>query len=142
VVWHDIDYMFIDMPPGTGDVPLTVFQSLPVDGIVVVTSPQDLVSMIVKKAANMAKMMNIPVLGIVENMSYYKCLDCGKDEEIFGKSKLPEVAADMGLKIFGRIPINSKLALLCDEGAIERADVDYLNEAVEEIEKKLSVSKE
>ena len=142
VVWHDIDYMFIDMPPGTGDVPLTVFQSLPVDGIVVVTSPQDLVSMIVKKAANMAKMMNIPVLGIVENMSYYKCLDCGKDEEIFGKSKLPEVAADMGLKILGRIPINSKLALLCDEGAIERADVDYLNEAVEEIEKKLSVSKE
>jgi Mrp family chromosome partitioning ATPase len=142
VVWNDVDYMFIDMPPGTGDVPLTVFQSLPVDGIVVVTSPQDLVSMIVKKAANMAKMMNIPVLGLVENMSYYKCHDCGKKEEIFGKSKLPQVAADMELEILGRMPIDSKLAQLCDEGAIERADVDYLNEAVEAIEKKLPVSEE
>jgi Mrp family chromosome partitioning ATPase len=140
VVWNDVDYMFIDMPPGTGDVPLTVFQSLPVDGIVVVTSPQDLVSLIVKKAANMAKMMNIPVLGLVENMSYYKCPDCGKKEEIFGKSKLPEVAADMGLEILGRMPIDSKLAQLCDEGAIERADVDYLNEAVDTIEKKLPAS--
>jgi Mrp family chromosome partitioning ATPase len=139
VVWDDIDYMFIDMPPGTGDVPLTVFQSLPVDGIVVVTSPQDLVSLIVKKAANMAKMMNIPVLGLVENMSYYKCPDCGKKEEIFGKSKLPQVAADMGLAVLGRMPIDSKLAALCDEGAIERADVDYLNEAVNTIEKKLPV---
>jgi Mrp family chromosome partitioning ATPase len=141
VVWNDIDYMFIDMPPGTGDVPLTVFQSLPVDGIVVVTSPQDLVSLIVKKAANMAKMMNIPVLGLVENMSYYKCPDCGKKEEIFGKSKLPQVAADMGLAVLGRMPIDSKLAALCDEGAIERADVDYLNEAVNTIEKKLPVDK-
>lgn len=137
VVWNDIDYMFIDMPPGTGDVPLTVFQSLPVEGIVVVTSPQDLVSLIVKKAANMAKMMNIPVLGLVENMSYYQCPDCGKKEEIFGKSKLPQVAADMGLDILGRIPINSKLAQLCDEGAIERADVDYLDQAVDTIEKKM-----
>jgi Mrp family chromosome partitioning ATPase len=137
VVWNEVDYMFVDMPPGTGDVPLTVFQSLPVDGIVVVTSPQDLVSLIVKKAANMAKMMNVPVLGLVENMSYYKCPDCGKKEEIFGKSKLPHVAADMGLAVLGRMPIDSKLAALCDEGAIERADVDYLNEAVDTIEKKL-----
>ena len=137
VVWDDVDYMFIDMPPGTGDVPLTVFQSLPVDGIVVVTSPQDLVSLIVKKAANMAKMMHIPVLGLVENMSYYKCPDCGREEEIFGKSKLPQVAADMGLSILGRMPIDSKLARLCDEGTIERADVDYLDQAVDAIEKKL-----
>jgi Mrp family chromosome partitioning ATPase len=137
VVWDDVDYMFIDMPPGTGDVPLTVFQSLPVDGIVVVTSPQDLVSLIVKKAANMAKMMHIPVLGLVENMSYYKCPDCGREEEIFGKSKLPQVAEDMGLSILGRMPIDSKLARLCDEGAIERVDVDYLNGAVDAIEKKL-----
>ena len=142
VVWNDVDYMFIDMPPGTGDVPLTVFQSLPVDGIVVVTSPQDLVSLIVKKAANMAKMMRIPVLGLVENMSYYQCPDCGKKEEIFGKSKLPQVAADMGLDILGRMPIDSKLAQLCDEGTIERADVDYLNEAVETIEKKLPTNNE
>lgn len=137
VVWNEVDYMFVDMPPGTGDVPLTVFQSLPVDGIVVITSPQDLVSLIVKKAANMAKMMNVPVLGLVENMSYYKCPDCGREEEIFGKSKLPQVAADMGLPILGRMPIDSKLARLCDEGAIERADVDYLNHAVDAIEKKL-----
>jgi Mrp family chromosome partitioning ATPase len=142
VVWHDIDYMFIDMPPGTGDVPLTVFQSLPVDGIVVVTSPQDLVSMIVKKAANMAKMMNISVLGIVENMSYYNCPDCGKKEEIFGRSKLPEVAADMKLEILGRIPIDSKLALLCDEGTIEKVDIDYLNHAVETIENKYPICEE
>lgn len=139
VVWNEVDYMFVDMPPGTGDVPLTVFQSLPVDGIVVVTSPQDLVSLIVKKAANMAKMMNVPVLGLVENMSYYKCPDCGKKEEIFGKSKLPQVAEDMGLSILGRMPIDSKLAALCDEGAIERTDVDYLNEAAGTIEKKLPV---
>lgn len=139
VIWNDVDYMFIDMPPGTGDVPLTVFQSLPVDGIIVVTSPQDLVSLIVKKAANMAKMMHIPVLGLVENMSYYKCPDCGREEEIFGKSKLPQVAADMGLDILGRMPIDSRLAQLCDEGDIERADVDYLNQAVDTIEKKLPV---
>lgn len=139
VIWDDVDYMFIDMPPGTGDVPLTVFQSLPVDGIVVVTSPQDLVSLIVKKAANMAKMMHIPVLGLVENMSYYKCPDCGREEEIFGKSKLPQVAADMGIPILGRMPIDSKLAQLCDEGAIERADIDYLNDAVDTIEKILPI---
>lgn len=138
VVWNDVDYMFVDMPPGTGDVPLTVFQSLPVDGIVVVTSPQDLVSLIVKKAANMAKMMNIPVIGLVENMSYYRCPDCGRKEEIFGKSKLPQVAEDMGLDILGRMPIDSNLARLCDEGTIERADVDYLDKAVDTIEKKFA----
>lgn len=137
VVWNDVDYMFIDMPPGTGDVPLTVFQSLPVDGIVVVTSPQELVSLIVKKAANMAKMMHIPVLGLVENMSYYKCPDCGREEKIFGESKLPQVAKDMGLSILGRMPIDSRLARLCDEGTIERADVNYLSGAVDAIENKL-----
>lgn len=140
VIWDDVDYMFIDMPPGTGDVPLTVFQSLPVGGIVVVTSPQDLVSLIVKKAANMAKMMRIPVLGLVENMSCYKCPDCGREEEIFGKSRLPRVAADMGLDILGRMPIDSSLARLCDEGAIEQADVGYLDAAVKTIEQKLPVS--
>lgn len=140
VSWHDVDYMFIDMPPGTGDIPLTVFQSLPVDGIVVVTTPQDLVSMIVKKAANMAKMMNIPILGLVENLSFYKCPDCGRETEIFGKSKLTQVAAEMGLDILGRMAIDPKLAQLCDEGSIERADVDYLNKAVEMIEQKLPVT--
>lgn len=140
VIWDDVDYMFIDMPPGTGDVPLTVFQSLPVDGIIVVTSPQDLVSLIVKKAANMAKMMHIPVLGLVENMSYYKCPGCGREEEIFGKSKLPQVAADMGLDILGRMPIDSRFARLCDEGAIEQVNVGYLDTAVQTIERKLPVS--
>lgn len=139
VVWHDVDYMFIDMPPGTGDIPLTVFQSIPVDGIVVVTSPQDLVSMIVKKAANMAKMMNVPILGLVENMSYYKCPDCGHEEEIFGKSKLPQVAADMGLDILGRMPIDPKLTRFCDEGSIERADVNYLDKAAQQLEQKLPI---
>lgn len=137
VVWGNIDFMFVDMPPGTGDVPLTVFQYLPVDGIIIVTSPQDLVSMIVKKAYNMAKMMNIPVLGIVENMSYYQCPDCGRKEEIFGKSKLPETAAQLGLDILGRIPIDPALARLCDEGKIENGNNEYLSHAVEEIEKKL-----
>lgn len=112
VVWGEVDYMFIDMPPGTGDVPLTVFQSIPVDGIVIVTSPQDLVSMIVKKACKMAKLMNVPIVGIVENMSYLVCPDCGKKIEIFGKSKLEEVAAETGLPILGRMPIDFTL-LLC-----------------------------
>lgn len=142
VVWGDIDFMFVDMPPGTGDVPLTVFQSLPVDGIIIVTSPQDLVSMIVKKAYNMAKMMNIPVLGIVENMSYYQCPDCGRMEEIFGKSKLPEIAARLGLDILGRIPIDPALARLCDEGKIEDGKNEYLIHAVEGIERKLNAGEE
>lgn len=137
VAWGDVDYLFIDMPPGTGDVPLTVFQSLPVDGIVVVTSPQDLVSMIVKKAYNMAKLMKIPVLGIVENMSYFQCPGCGRKEEIFGKSKLGDIAAGLGLDILGRIPIDSALARLSDEGKIEEVSEDYVWDAARKIEEKL-----
>ena len=131
VVWGEVDYMFIDMPPGTGDVPLTVFQSIPVDGIVIVTSPQDLVSMIVKKACKMAKLMNVPIIGIVENMSYLVCPDCGKQIDIFGKSKLEEVAEETGLKILGRMPIDPNLAALCDEGKIDEMPVEYLSSAVE-----------
>ena len=130
VVWGEVDYMFIDMPPGTGDVPLTVFQSIPVDGIVIVTSPQDLVSMIVKKACKMAKLMNVPVVGIVENMSYLVCPDCGKQIDIFGKSKLEEIAAETGLKVLGRMPIDPRLAELCDQGKIEQMPVEYLSDAV------------
>lgn len=133
VVWGEVDYMFIDMPPGTGDVPLTVFQSIPVDGIVIVTSPQDLVSMIVKKACKMAKLMNIPVVGIVENMSYLVCPDCGKKIEIFGKSKLEEIAKETGLDVLGRLPIDPKLASLCDAGQIDRLEGDYLNDAADKL---------
>lgn len=135
VIWSDIDYMFVDMPPGTGDVPLTVFQSLPVDGIIVVTSPQELVSMIVGKAVKMAEMMNIPILGIVENMSYAECPDCGKKINIFGQSKLEEVAREYNLEILGRMPINSKLAAACDKGAIELYAGNWLDEAADKIEK-------
>jgi Mrp family chromosome partitioning ATPase len=106
VIWGDVDYLFLDMPPGTGDVPLTVFQSIPLDGIVIVTSPQDLVSLIVKKAYNMAKTMNIPILGIVENMSYLKCPDCGTEIKIFGESKIDSIAADLGIKVLGKMPID------------------------------------
>ena len=133
VVWNDVDYMYVDMPPGTGDVALTVFQSIPLDGIVIVTTPQDLVSMIVEKAVNMADMMNIPVLGIVENMSYIKCPDCGKEIEIFGHSKLPEVAENLGLDILGRIPVDSNLTHLCDNGIIEMMTQEYLDSAVDTI---------
>ncbi len=126
--------MFIDMPPGTGDVPLTVFQSIPVDGIVIVTSPQDLVSMIVKKACKMAKLMNVPIVGIVENMSYLVCPDCGKKIDIFGHSKLEQVAQETGLEILGRMPIDPTLAALCDEGKIEEMPVEYLEGAVEKLE--------
>lgn len=117
--WGPLDYLLVDMPPGTADVALTVFQSLPVDGIVIVTSPQDLVSMIVAKAVNMAEKMNIPVLGIVENMSYVTCPDCGKKIEIFGHSKLDEVAEQYGLKVLGRLPINPAFAAACDAGTLE-----------------------
>lgn len=133
VMWGDVDYMFIDMPPGTGDVPLTVFQSLPVTGVIIVTSPQDLVSMIVSKAVNMAKMMKIPVLGLVENMSYLKCPDCGKEINIFGASKIEQVAEEMNLDILARIPIDPKLATLCDRGMIEMMENDYLDKAAEMI---------
>ena len=129
VMWGDIDYMYVDMPPGTGDVPLTVFQSLPVNGIVIVTTPQDLVSLIVSKAVKMAQMMHIPVLGIVENMSFAVCPDCGRKIEIFGQSHAEEVAKQFGIKVLGRIPLDAKLAKLCDKGAIELMENDYLDEA-------------
>ncbi len=138
VVWGDIDWMFVDMPPGTGDVPLTVFQSIPLDGIVIVTSPQELVSMIVEKAVKMAQMMNIPVLGIVENMSYLKCPDCQKEIKIFGESHIEDVSAQYGIDVLTRVPIDPTLAKLCDQGAVELMDADYANEAVDKIEQKLS----
>lgn len=133
--WGPIDYLLVDMPPGTGDVALTVFQSLPVDGIVIVTSPQDLVSMIVAKAVNMAEKMNVPILGIVENMSYIECPDCGKKIEVFGKSKLPEVAERYNLDILGQLPINPALAEACDKGEVETALPDgMLPKAVSAVE--------
>ena len=119
VIWGDVDYMFVDMPPGTGDVPLTVFQSLPVDGVIVVTSPQDLVRMIVTKAVNMAGLMDIPLLGIVENYSYFKCPDCGKEHAIFGESKIEAVAADLGRAVLARLPIVPALAAACDNRQLE-----------------------
>lgn len=134
VCWGDIDYMFIDMPPGTGDVPLTIFQSIPLDGIVIVTSPQDLVSMIVKKAYNMAAMMEIPVLGLVENMSYFTCPDCGKTYEIFGKSHISELAGELQTLVLGRMPIDPSLTALADEGKFEETTADYLQGAADLIE--------
>lgn len=129
--WGPLDYLLVDMPPGTGDVALTVFQSLPVDGIVIVTSPQDLVSMIVAKAVNMAQKMDVPILGIVENMSYVECPDCGRKIEVFGTSKLDSVAAEYGLDILGRLPINPALAAACDAGTLENAlPEDFLPAAV------------
>lgn len=135
MIWGDVDYMLVDMPPGTGDVPLTVFQSLPVDGIVVVASPQELVEMIVGKAVKMADMMNIPVLGIVENMSYFKCPDCNKEHHIFGDSHVDELAAKFGIDTVSKIPIEPKLARACDEGKIEEYDNDYLIEIIEKIKR-------
>lgn len=133
VAWGDLDVMFIDMPPGTGDVPLTVFQSLPVDGIIVVTSPQELVSMIVEKAVKMAEMMNVPILGIVENMSYFECPDNGRKYEIFGKSHVDEIAAEHGLKVLAKLPIDPDLAALSDQGRIEFADTSLLDESIMQI---------
>lgn len=128
VMWGDIDYLFVDMPPGTGDVPLTVFQSLPVDGIVIVTSPQDLVQMIVKKAANMAEQMNIPVLGIVENYSYVKCPDCGKEIKVFGESHIDEAAAEMGVPVLGKMPIDAELARIVEEEKFYEAENPYIKD--------------
>ncbi|MBQ4061752.1 MAG: Mrp/NBP35 family ATP-binding protein [Christensenellaceae bacterium] len=127
VIWKDIDFMFVDMPPGTGDVPLTVFQSLPIKGVIIVTSPQELVSMVVEKAVKMAGMMNIPVLGIVENMSYYECPDCHQRHAIFGDSHIDEIAAEYGIFNVAKIPINSKLAGACDSGLIELFDGNWLD---------------
>ena len=134
VIWEDVDYLFVDMPPGTGDVPLTVFQSLPVDGIVIVTSPQDLVSMIVSKAVKMANMMHIPVLGFVENYSYLECPDCGKKIEVFGKSHLEEVAAKFELPILARLPIDPKVAEAYDNGLMETVDTEKVSGVVAAIE--------
>ena len=134
VIWGELDYLLVDMPPGTGDVPLTVFQSLPVDGIVIVTSPQDLVKMIVKKAYNMAETMKIPVLGVIENYSYLKCPDCGKEIPVFGKSKIDEVAKDMGVLVLGKMPIDPKLTELSDEGEFAKAENPYLDNALQALQ--------
>ena len=134
VIWEDVDFMFVDMPPGTGDVPLTVFQSIPIKGIVVVTSPQELVSMIVEKAVRMAEMMNVPVLGIVENMSYYECPDCGKKHSIFGNSHIEEVAASHGISHVAKLPIDSYIASSCDNGQIESVDAPWLADLCKALE--------
>lgn len=133
VMWGELDYLFVDMPPGTGDVPLTVFQSLPVDGIVIVTSPQDLVQMIVEKAYHMAEKMNIPVLGIVENYSYLVCPDCGKRISVFGESHIEEVAAGLGIPVLGKMPVDAGLAELVEEERFYEADNRYLEDAVNKI---------
>ena len=130
-VWGDVDYLFVDMPPGTGDVPLTVFQSLPVDGIVIVTSPQELVQMIVKKAFHMANMMHIPVLGLVENFSYLKCPDCGKKIALFGESNIDEVAAKEGTRVLGKLPLDPAYAKAADAGAFYEMENPYLDAAVD-----------
>lgn len=131
VIWGDLDYLFVDMPPGTGDVPLTVFQSIPIDGIIIVTSPQELVQMIVKKAYNMAEMMNIPVLGIVENFSYVKCPDCGRELKIFGESHVDEVAAELNIPVFGKLPIEPEMAKAADAGRFYETENPYLKDAVD-----------
>ena len=138
VLWQDVDYMFVDMPPGTGDVPLTVFQSLPIDGIVIVTSPQDLVGMIVAKAVHMAEMMKVPVLGIVENMSYFRCPDCGKEHQIFGESKVEKVAKDFNIPHFVRLPIDPAVAALVDAGQVEQVSGEYIAPMADALEKELA----
>lgn len=135
VAWGEVDYMYVDMPPGTGDVPLTVFQSLPLDGIVIVTSPQELVSLIVSKAVNMARMMNIPVIGIIENYSYLKCPHCGEAISVFGTSHTDEVAQSYGIPVLAKIPIDPALPALCDKGLIELMENNYLDDAVARITK-------
>ncbi len=135
VIWDDVDYMFVDMPPGTGDVPLTVFQSIPLDGIIVVTSPQELVSLIVSKAVKMANMMNVPIIGLVENMSYFKCPDCGKEISVFGESHIDEIAGKFGLKVIAKLPIDPETASLVDKGMLELTETtaaDAIADAVEE----------
>ncbi len=134
VIWDEVDFLFVDMPPGTGDVPLTVFQSIPLDGIIVVTSPQELVSVIVEKAVRMAEMMNIPILGLVENMSYAVCPDCGKEIRVFGESHLDEVAARHGLAVLGRLPMDPALAKVVDQGVVELFEGSWLDAAAEKLE--------
>lgn len=134
VVWKDVDFMFVDMPPGTGDVPLTVFQSLPVDGIIVVSSPQQLVRVIVEKAVNMANMMNIPILGIVENMSYVKCPDCGKEITVFGKSNIDKIAESFKLPVLARLPMDENTSRAVDAGDVESIEMPELEEAAKKIE--------
>ena len=134
-LWENVDYMFVDMPPGTGDVPLTVFQSLPVNGIIIVTSPQELVSMIVAKAVKMAQKMDIPILGLVENMSYLECPDCGKKISVFGESHIDEVAEEYGIPVLGRIPIQPEIAAKVDAGQVEYVEGNWLDEAAAKIQK-------
>ena len=131
VIWGELDYLFVDMPPGTGDVPLTVFQSLPIDGVVIVTSPQDLVQMIVKKAYNMAEMMHVPVLGIVENYSYVKCPDCGSELKVFGESHIEEIAKDLNVTLIGKMPIDMEYAKMADCGIFHEIDNQYIAKAVD-----------
>ena len=134
VIWSDVDFMFVDMPPGTGDVPLTVFQSIPLDGIIIVASPQELVSVIVEKAANMAKMMNIPILGLVENMSYLTCPDCGKQIKLFGESHIDEIAEKYGVPVLAKIPVDPALAKAVDAGAVELFEGDWMDGAMDRLE--------
>jgi Mrp family chromosome partitioning ATPase len=135
VIWDEVDFMFVDMPPGTGDVALTVFQSIPLDGVIIVTSPQELVSMIVTKAVNMANMMNIPIIGIVENMSFVKCPDCNKKIKVFGESHVKEISEKYSLQVLGELPINPDLAKVCDDGVVELFEGDWLNSAADILEK-------
>ncbi len=136
VIWNDVDFMFIDMPPGTGDIPLTVFQSLPVDGIIIVTSPQELVSMIVSKAVKMAEMMNIPIIGIIENMSYFKCPDCGKETRIFGESHIEEITKKYNIDVLAKLPIDSKMSEAFDKGIIESYTGDWFEHISQILENK------
>lgn len=139
VIWEDIDYLFVDMPPGTGDVPLTVFQSYPLDGIIIVSTPQQLVSMIVSKACDMAAKMNVPVLGIIENMSYVRCPDCGKKLDLFKNSHVDEIASEFGLSVLAKMPLMSEVMEAADNGEIEKVEVNYLNDAVRELEALLQI---
>ena len=139
VIWKDVDYMFVDMPPGTGDVPLTVFQSIPLDGIIVVASPQELVSMIVQKAVKMAGMMDIPIIGLVENMSYFKCPDCGKEHKIFGDSHIDEIAESFNTRVLAKVPFDAELAKSVDTGTVELFVGDYFENAANIIEDEFSV---
>ncbi len=141
VIWKDVDYMFVDMPPGTGDVPLTVFQSIPLDGIIVVASPQELVSMIVEKAVKMAQMMNVPILGLVENMSYFKCPDCGKEHKIFGDSHIDEIAKDFDTRVLAKVPFDADLAKSVDTGTVELFVGNWFENAANTIEDELKIEK-